>query len=99
MVERWSPKPEVAGSIPVAPALYIYFTLFENKEKMLKSSKVYRFYEEVKQEVLKIVWPQKKELISSTVVVIVTVCVFSVIFLLLDYGIHSVMHFLLTLGK
>ncbi|WP_341751670.1 preprotein translocase subunit SecE [Candidatus Tisiphia endosymbiont of Piscicola geometra] len=66
---------------------------------MLKESRVYKFYEQVKQEVYKIVWLGKKELITSTLIVVVAVFIFSIICLVLDYGIHSIMQVLLNIGK
>ena len=66
---------------------------------MLKENRVFKFYEQVKQEAGKVVWPQKKELITSTLIVIVAVLVFSVIFLILDYSIHNIVQMLLNIGK
>ncbi|XVN42311.1 MAG: preprotein translocase subunit SecE [Candidatus Rickettsia vulgarisii] len=66
---------------------------------MLKENKVYKFYEQVKQEAYKIVWLGKKELITSTVIVVVAVFIFSMICLVLDYGIHSIIQILLNIGK
>ena len=61
--------------------------------------KVFKFYEQVKQETLKIIWPNKKELITETIIVVVAVFVFSIVCLVLDYGIHSVVQVLLNVGK
>ena len=47
MVERRSPKPEVGGSIPSAPA-----------KKIMKNP--LKFLQEVKQEAFRITWPTKK---------------------------------------
>lgn len=66
---------------------------------MLKENRVYKFYEQVKQEVYKIVWLGKKELITSTLIVVVAVFIFSIICLVLDYSIHSIMQVLLNIGK
>lgn len=66
---------------------------------MLKENRVYKFYEQVKQEVYKIVWLGKKELITSTLIVVMAVFIFSIICLVLDYGIHSIMQVLLNIGK
>ncbi len=66
---------------------------------MLKENRVYKFYEQLKQEVYKIVWLGKKELITSTLIVVVAVFIFSIICLVLDYGIHSIMQVLLNIGK
>ena len=62
MAEHRSPKPVVAGSRPVSPAII-------RRKKMLQIGK---FLGQVKTEMGKVAWPSKDELISSTVVVIVT---------------------------
>lgn len=66
---------------------------------MIKQMKMYKFFEQVKQEARKVVWPQKKELWTSVLVVVVVVTICSIISLLLDYGIHNMIQFLLNLGK
>lgn len=66
---------------------------------MLKSSKIYKFYEQVKSEARKVVWPTRKELMTSTAVVLLAVLVCSFVFLFLDYCIHSVIQMLLNIGK
>ena len=64
-----------------------------------KLKKVRKFYNEVKQEVLRVVWPSRGEVLSSSAVVLVMVMVFSIFFLALDYGIYSVIQILLNIGK
>ncbi|WP_375326429.1 preprotein translocase subunit SecE [Candidatus Tisiphia endosymbiont of Nemotelus uliginosus] len=66
---------------------------------MLKENKLYKFYEQVKQEAHKIIWLNKKELVTSTVIVVVAVFIFSLICLVLDYSIHAIMQILLNIGK
>ncbi|WP_341763769.1 preprotein translocase subunit SecE [Candidatus Tisiphia endosymbiont of Beris chalybata] len=66
---------------------------------MLKENRLYKFYEQVKQEAYKIIWLSKKELITSTAIVVVAVLIFSLICLVLDYGIHTIMQVLLNIGK
>ena len=58
-----------------------------------------RFYNEVKQEVLKVVWPSRFELFTSALIVLVVIMIFSIFFLILDYGIYSVIEILLNIGK
>ena len=65
---------------------------------MLKENKVFRFYEQVKQEAYKVAWPKRKELVSSTLIVIVAVFIFSIIFLVLDYTLHNIVQILLNIG-
>ena len=71
----------------------------EKDKKMLKTTRLYRFYDQVKQEAYKITWPSRKEVITSTMVVIAAVIVFSLCCLVLDYGIHHFVQFMLTIGK
>ncbi len=66
---------------------------------MLRDNKIYKFYQQVKQEASRVVWPDRKELTTSTIVVVIAVLIFSVIFLVLDYGIHNIVQLLLQIGK
>jgi len=66
---------------------------------MLKNTKLYRFYDQVKQEASRITWPTRKEVVTSTGVVVIAVVVFSLCCLVLDYGIHGLVQFALTIGK
>jgi preprotein translocase subunit SecE len=66
---------------------------------MLRDNRIYKFYEQVKQEAYKVTWPQKKELVGSTVIVVLAVFIFSIIFLVLDYSILNIVHILLDVGK
>ena len=76
MVERRSPKPEVGGSIPSAPA---------NQFKVLKKMKnPLKFIQEVKQEAFKVTWPTSKETLQGTLMVVAMAIIASIFFLLLD---------------
>ena len=66
---------------------------------MLKKLKAYKFFDQVKQEAKKVVWPEKKELITSATIVLIAVFLFSIVSLILDYGIHNLVRFLLNIGK
>ena len=74
MVERRSPKPEVGGSIPSAPAKILYITM----KNPLK------FIQEVKQEAFKVSWPTGKETLQGALMVVVMAIIASLFFLLLD---------------
>ena len=73
MVERRSPKPEVGGSIPSAPA--------KMREFMKNPIK---FIQEVKQEAFKVSWPTGKETLQGSLMVIAMAIVASLFFLLID---------------
>lgn len=64
---------------------------------MLKN--ILKFYEQVKQEAGKVVWPKKNELVMTTGIVLLVVTIVSFICLFLDFGIHSVINWLLNIGK
>ena len=82
MVERRSPKPEVGGSIPSAPA------------KLLLSMKnPLKFIQDVKQEAFKVTWPTGKETVQGALMVVAMAIIASLFFLLLD----QVLKFLLEI--
>ncbi len=74
MVERRSPKPEVGGSIPFAPASLV-------KKKMKNPLK---FIQDVKQEAFKVTWPTAKETVQGALMVFAMAVLASLFFLLLD---------------
>ena len=47
-------------------------------------SKIINFFEQVKQEIAKVVWPTKKETISSAIMIFVFSIVFALFFFLVD---------------
>ena len=73
MVERRSPKPEVGGSIPFAPAKC--YIVMKNPLK---------FIQEVKQEAFKVTWPTAKETVQGALMVLAMAVLASLFFLLLD---------------
>ena len=73
MVERRSPKPEVGGSIPSAPA---------KKSKYMKNP--LKFIQDVKQEAFKVTWPTGKETVQGALMVVAMAIIASLFFLLLD---------------
>ena len=75
MVERRSPKPEVGGSIPSAPA---------KKETLNVMKNPLKFIQEVKQEAFKVTWPTGKETVQGALMVFAMAVIASLFFLLLD---------------
>ena len=73
MVERRSPKPEVGGSIPFAPAIFVI--IMKNPLK---------FIQDVKQEAFKVTWPTAKETVQGALMVFAMAVTASIFFLLLD---------------
>ncbi len=54
-----------------------------------------RFLREVRGEVRKVTWPQKKEVIGSTVVVIVSVGIMSIFLGLVDFVLQSLLAYVI----
>ena len=86
MVERRSPKPEVGGSIPSAPAKKI---IMRNPLK---------FIQEVKQEAFKVTWPTGKETLQGALMVFAMAVVMSLFFLLLDQVLKFFLEILLKVS-
>ena len=76
MVERRSPKPEVGGSIPSAPANP------NGRDKYMKNP--LKFIQDVKQEAFKVTWPTGKETVQGALMVVAMAVIASLFFLLLD---------------
>ncbi|HJK87020.1 MAG TPA: preprotein translocase subunit SecE [Candidatus Megaira endosymbiont of Nemacystus decipiens] len=66
---------------------------------MIKKIKALKFFDQVKNEAKKVSWPDKKDLITSSSIVIIAVLIFSLLTMFLDYTIHSFIVFLLNFGK
>ena len=88
MVERRSPKPEVGGSTPSAPA--------NKKERKMKNP--LKFIQEVKQEAFKVSWPTGKETLQGTLMVVAMAIVASIFFLLLDQILKFFLELILKVG-
>ena len=87
MVERRSPKPEVVGSSPSAPA-----KLLNNMKNPLK------FIQEVKQETFRITWPTKKETMMGAVMVFALASIAAIFFLILDQILRFLLNIILTIS-
>ena len=87
MVERRSPKPEVGGSIPSAPA---------KKRKLMRNP--LRFLQEVKQEAFRVTWPSKKDTVTGALMVFVLASLAAVFFLLLDQILKFFLDLILTIN-
>ena len=87
MVERRSPKPEVGGSIPSAPA--ISYRIMKNPLK---------FIQDVKQEAFKVTWPTGKETVQGTIMVAIMAIIASLFFLLIDQFYKFFLDIILNIG-
>ena len=88
MVERRSPKPEVGGSIPSAPA----------KKGILKMINPLKFIQGVKQEAFKVTWPTRKEVAIGSLMVFVLASLAALFFLLLDQIYKFLLDIILTIN-
>ncbi len=87
MVERRSPKPEVGGSIPSAPA--------KRGKEMINPLK---FIQQVKQEAFKVTWPKSKEVALGSLMVFVLASIAAIFFLLLDQIYKFLLDIILTIN-
>ena len=87
MVERRSPKPEVGGSIPSAPA--------RRGKEMINPLK---FIQQVKQEAFKVTWPKSKEVALGSLMVFVLASIAAIFFLLLDQIYKFLLDIILTIN-
>ena len=81
MVERRSPKPDVAGSNPAWPEFFYQGDLLK---------KIIAFLRESKSELKKVNWPSKEEVFTSTRVVIISILAIAAVLALIDYVIKTV---------
>ena len=88
MVERRSPKPEVGGSIPSAPA----------KAKKIDMINPLKFIQSVKQEAFRVTWPTRKEVLLGSLMVFALATIASIFFLLLDSIYRVFLDFILTIN-
>ena len=86
MVERRSPKPEVGGSIPSAPA---------KQKKMINPLK---FIQSVKQEAFKVTWPTKREVLIGSAMVFALATIAAIFFLLADQFFSFILDLILTIS-
>ena len=87
MVERRSPKPEVVGSSPSAPA---------KPRKVMKNP--IKFIQEVKQETFRITWPTKKDTMMGAVMVFALASIAAIFFLILDQILRFLLNLILTVS-
>ena len=86
MVERRSPKPEVVGSSPSAPA----------KKKNMKNP--LKFIQEVKQETFRVTWPTKKDTMMGALMVFALASIAAIFFLFLDQILRFLLNLVLTVN-
>ena len=88
MVERRSPKPEVGGSSPSAPA----------KKELKKMFNPLKFIQSVKQEAFKVTWPTRRDVLVGSLMVFAMATVAAIFFLLLDQIYRFLLDIILTIN-
>ena len=88
MVERRSPKPEVVGSSPSAPAKILEWNM----------KNPFKFIQEVKQETFRITWPTKKETMMGAIMVFTLASIAAIFFLILDQILRFLLNIILTIN-
>ena len=83
MVEQRSPKPQVAGSIPVSPAIAVLNKPVRTMVNPVKA--IQNLYFETVEEMKKCTWPTKKELVRSTGVVLTSLVILTVMVMVFDW--------------
>ena len=89
MVERRSPKPEVVGSSPSAPAK-------KNEKTVMKNP--LKFIQEVKQEAFRATWPTKKDTMMGALMVFGLASIAAIFFLILDQILRFLLNIILTIN-
>ncbi len=62
-------------------------------------ARIGRYFREVRSELRKVVWPTRRELVTYTVVVLVTVAVVSLFLGLVDIAVSELLTLLVRLGR
>ena len=88
MVERRSPKPEVVGSSPSAPA----------KKLKINMKNPLKFIQEVKQEAFRVTWPTKKDTLQGGLMVFGLASIAAIFFLILDQILKYFLNIILTIN-
>jgi preprotein translocase subunit SecE len=88
LVERRSPKPEVVGSSPSAPAKKIC--------RYMKNP--LKFIQEVKQEAFRVTWPTKKDTLTGGLMVFGLASIAAIFFLILDQILRFLLNLVLTIS-
>lgn len=98
MVEHWSPKPGVAGSIPASPAMsrvILDFPVFLKIGDVRMFKKIQNFIDSVVFEMKKVSWPTWLELKGSTYVVLLLTLMMSLFLFIVDLILSKILNVIL----
>ena len=90
MVERRSPKPDVEGSSPSGRDLYKYKEITMDPKIETVVNSIQNYFRGVRTEWGKINWPERRQVITETVFVIIIVFVFTLAVYLMDIIFKSI---------
>ncbi len=60
--------------------------------------RIFKFIDEVKKEFSKVTWLSRKEVSTSVIIVFVSVLIFSLFFVFVDFSIYKLINWLVHLG-
>ena len=93
MAEHRSPKPRVAGSIPASPAERYGWDCYRRMIKQIKGFP--RFLKEVREELKKVSWSSRQELIAAATIVMIATSLLTAYIALVDLGLSKLVQILL----
>lgn len=70
-----------------------------SKKNFLVTNPLSKFFSEAFQELKKVVWPKRSEVLQKTVIVVVSMIIIAALAGALDYGLSKGVGFLITLNK
>ena len=100
LVEHRSPKPRVVGSSPSAPARRYKDFLFKQAVFWRYTmSNPLKYVQQVRNEVSKIVWPTRKETMTTTVMVFIMSALVALFFFIIDTITSNMLDIILKLSS
>ena len=93
LAEHRSPKPRVAGSIPASPAENLRRDEYRRMIKKIKG--IPGFFKEVKEELKKVSWSSRHELMAAATVVVIITSLLTAYIAFVDLGLSRLVQILL----
>lgn len=97
MVERRSPKPDVASSSLAWPADFKKTSNILLLEVIMK--KIIEFFKECYGELKKVNWPTRDDVVSQTIIVVVSLIIVSAALAVIDLLSFNIIEKIITIGK
>lgn len=67
------------------------------RKNTLTNNSIARFFKEAYQELKKVVWPKRSEVVKKTIIVVVSMVVIAALIGLFDYGLSQGIEFLINI--